>query len=65
VTGVSDVCSSDLSLRSDMVSDESKITSKLRAVIDKVMVTLDDIRRVGSETLDRCLVRPMSARIQF
>jgi len=41
---------------SEKVSDESKITPRLRAEFVGVIVTLEGIQRIGSETLGR----PMS-----
>jgi len=38
----------------EKVSDESKITPKLRAEFAGVIVTLEGIQRVGSKTLERC-----------
>jgi len=45
---------------SEKVSDESKITPRLRAESVGVIETLEGIRRVGSDILEVCLGRPMS-----
>jgi len=42
------------------VSDESKMTPRLRAESEGVMVTLEGIRRLGSETLASCLGSPIT-----
>jgi len=47
-------------LCSEKVSDESKITPRLCVEFVGVIVTLEGIRRVGSETLESCWGRPMS-----
>ena len=39
---------------SEKVSDESKITPRFRAELVGVMLTLEGITRVGSETLESC-----------
>jgi len=39
---------------SEKVSDESKITPRLSAEFVSIIVTLEGIRRVESETLERC-----------
>jgi len=39
---------------SEKVSDESKITPRLRAEFVCVIVTLEGMKRVGSETLESC-----------
>lgn len=49
----------------DIVSDESKITPRLRAASVGVIVTLEGMRSVGSETLESCLGRPMSKNSVF
>jgi len=38
----------------EKVSDESKITPRLRAKFVGVIVTLEGIKRVGSESLESC-----------
>jgi len=38
----------------EKMSDESKITPRLRAEFVGVIVTLEGIQRVGSETLESC-----------
>jgi len=45
---------------SDMVSDESNMTPRLRAESDGLIVTLESMWRVASETLESCLGRPIS-----
>jgi len=45
---------------SDIVSDKSKMTPRLRAESERVMVTLEGIIRFGSKTLASCLGSPMS-----
>jgi hypothetical protein len=42
------------------VSEESKMTPRLRAASVGVIVTLEGMRRVGSEILESCFGRPMS-----
>ena len=45
---------------SEEVSDESKITPRLRAESVGIIETLEGIRRVGSEIFEICLGRPIS-----
>jgi len=45
---------------SDMMSDESKMTPRLRAESDGLIVTLKGMWRVALDTLDSCLGRPIS-----
>ena len=42
------------------MSEDSKMTPKLRAALVGVIVTLEGMRRGGSEILESCLGRPMS-----
>jgi len=43
-----------------IVSDESKMTPRLRAESDEAMVTFEGMRREGLDTLDSCLGKPVS-----
>ena len=47
------------------MNDESKMTPRLRAASVGVIVTLEGMRREGSETLESCLGRPMSKNSVF
>ena len=49
-----------------MMSDESnKMTLRLRAKSDGVIVTLEGMRRAASETLESCMGRLMSKNLVF
>jgi hypothetical protein len=47
-------------LRSDMVNEESNMTPRLGAESDGVIKTMEGMKRAVSETLESCLVRPIS-----